>query len=74
MTTTTRKRSEKRLGVLDQFRIWSVGEADTEIVVTGRGSLEVDPRTLLQSKQVQTVIRKIREADSKRDETARVEE
>ncbi len=74
MTTVIRKRAGKRLGVLDQFRIWSVGEADTEIVVTGRGSLEVDPRTLLQSKQVQAVIRMIREADSKRDETARVEE
>lgn len=67
MPTAARPKRARRTGVLDFSRFWGVGAPDTEIVVTGRGSVEVDPRELIRSKQVQAVLRTIREADSRRD-------
>lgn len=69
MPTTARSKNSRRLGMLDHLRFWGVGEADIEIGVSGRGSLEVDPRALIRSKQVQALIRTIREADSRREES-----
>lgn len=67
MPTTARPKRPSRTGVPGSSRLWGVGAPDTEIVVTGRGSVEVDPRELIRSKQVQAVLRTIREADSRRD-------